>query len=73
MDAKAFRELSAEELEQKVRDVRDQLFKLKLRASVGQLENPTRIRQLRREIAIGETVRRESLRNQVSPAVERRP
>ena len=73
MDAKAFRELSAEELEQKIRDVRDELFKLKLRASAGQLENPARIRQLRREIAVGETVRRESLRNQVSPGVERTP
>ena len=73
MDAKAFRELSAEELEQKLRDVRDALFKLKLRASAAQLENPARIRQLRREIAIGETVRRESLRKQASPGMERTP
>ena len=73
MDAKEFRELSAEELDQKIRDVRDELFKLKLRASAGQLENPARIRQLRRQIAVGETVRRESLRNQVSPGVERTP
>lgn len=74
MDAKEFRELSAEELKQKLRDVRDELFKLKLRASVGQLENPARIRQLRREIAIGETVRRESLRKQqTSQGVERTP
>ena len=73
MDAKEFRELSAEELDQKIRDVRDELFKLKLRASAGQLENPARIRQLRREIAVGETVRGESLRNQVSTGVERTP
>lgn len=73
MDAKAFRELSAEELEQKIRDVRDELFKLKLRASAAQLENPARIRRLRREVAIGETVRTESLRKQVSPRVERTP
>ena len=62
MDARAFRELSGEELHQKLRDLRDDLFKLKLRASVTQLENPTRIRQLRREIARGETVRQELLR-----------
>lgn len=73
MDAKAFRELSAEELAQKLRDIRDELFKLRLRASVAQLENPARIRQLRREIAVGETVRRETLRKQVSPGVEQTP
>lgn len=71
MDAKAFRELSAEELEQKLRDLRDELFKLRLRAGVTQLENPARIRKLRREIAIGETVRRESLRKLASPGAER--
>lgn len=73
MDAKEFRELSSEELEQKLHDVRDELFKLKLRASVARLENPARIRQLRREIAIGETVRREFLRKQAVPGVEGTP
>lgn len=70
MDAGEFRELSAEELAQKLRDLRDDLFKLKLRASVTQLENPARIRQLRREIARGETVRQELLRKPVSPGTE---
>ncbi|MDD5559900.1 50S ribosomal protein L29 [Candidatus Methylomirabilis sp.] len=73
MDAKEFRELSAAELEQKLRDMRDELLKLRLRASVAQLENPARIRRLRREIAAGETVRRESVRKHVSPGVERTP
>ncbi|MDE2180471.1 MAG: 50S ribosomal protein L29 [candidate division NC10 bacterium] len=73
MDAKAFRELSEAELEQKLHEIRDELFKLKLRASVAQLENPARIRQLRREIAVGETVRKESLREQALPKVERTP
>ncbi len=73
MDAKAFRELSAAELEQKLHDIRDELFKLKLRASVGQLENPARIRQLRRQVAVGETVQRESSRKQTSTEVEPAP
>ncbi|MBI2883735.1 MAG: 50S ribosomal protein L29 [Candidatus Methylomirabilis oxyfera] len=73
MDAKSFRELSAAELEQKLHDTRDELFKLKLRASVAQLENPARIRQLRRQIAVGETVRRESLRKQIASEVEPAP
>lgn len=73
MDAKAFRQLSAVEMEQKLHDTRDELFKLKLRASVAQLENPARIRKLRREIAVGETVRGESLRKQIASEVEPAP
>lgn len=73
MDAKEFRELSAAALDQKLHDIRDELFKLKLRASVAQLENPARIRKLRRQIAVGETVRRESLRIQTSSKVESAP
>ena len=73
MAAKEFRELSAEDLEGKLRELRDNLFKLKLRASTTQLENPARIRQLRREIARGETVRRETLRKQSRPGAEQTP
>ena len=73
MDAKEFHELSAEELEQKLAELRDDLFKLKLRASSTQLENPARIRQLRREIARGETVRGELLRKQAGPGAEQTP
>jgi len=73
MDAKEFRELSPDELAHKLRELRDDLLKLKLRASVTQLENPARIRQLRRAIARGETVRRESLRGADSAAAEQVP
>ncbi len=73
MDAKEFRELSTEELEQKLRELRDDLFKLKLRASTTQLENPSRIRLLRREIARGETVRRELLRKPAHPGAAQTP
>ncbi len=73
MDAKEFRELSTEELDQKLRELRDDLFKLNLRASTTQLENPARIRQLRREIARGETVRREFLRKHSHPGAGRTP
>ena len=69
MDAKEFRELSIEELDQKLHELRDDLFKLKLRGSTTQLENPARIRQVRRDIARGETVRRELQRRQVRSGV----
>lgn len=64
MDAKEFRELSMEELDQKLRELRDDLFKLRLRGSTTQLENPARIRRLRREIARAETIRTECVRKQ---------
>ncbi len=73
IDAKGFRELTPEELAQKLRELRDDLFKLKLRASVTQLENPSRIRELRRAIARGETVRGEMLRRADSPGAEQAP
>lgn len=59
MKAKGLREMSAEELAQKLAEFRDELFKLRLRAATTQLENPMRIRQLRRDIARIETVRHE--------------
>ncbi|MBI5167386.1 MAG: 50S ribosomal protein L29 [candidate division NC10 bacterium] len=59
MEAREFRELSLEELQQKEADLREDLFKLKLRASVSQVENPMKIRQLRRDLARLKTVRRE--------------
>ncbi|MDH7500422.1 MAG: 50S ribosomal protein L29 [candidate division NC10 bacterium] len=62
MKASQFRELSEEELDQKLSDLTDDLFKLRIRHSVAKLENPIRIRELRREIARLKTVMRENRR-----------
>lgn len=59
MKAKELRELTTEELEQKRSDLREDLFRLRMRKAVGQLENPIRLRQLRREIARISTLLRE--------------
>lgn len=59
MKAKELRDLGTEELEQKQSDLREDLFRLKMRKAVAQLENPMRLRQLRRDIARIETVLRE--------------
>jgi large subunit ribosomal protein L29 len=59
MNAKELRELSVEELQQKRGDLREDLFRLKMRKAVAQLENPIRLRQLRRDIARVETILRE--------------
>ncbi|MFQ5839799.1 MAG: 50S ribosomal protein L29 [Candidatus Methylomirabilales bacterium] len=59
MGAKELRELSTEELRQKQLDLEEGLFRLKMRAAVSQLENPTGIRQHRRDIARIATLLRE--------------
>ncbi|MBI3989445.1 MAG: 50S ribosomal protein L29 [candidate division NC10 bacterium] len=59
MEAKELRNLTLEELEQKSDELREDLFKLRMRGAVRSLENPARLRQLRRDIARVETVKRE--------------
>ncbi|MBI4537102.1 MAG: 50S ribosomal protein L29 [candidate division NC10 bacterium] len=49
---------SGEELRQKEAALRDELFKLRLRQASSQVENPMRIRALRRDIARVLTARR---------------
>jgi large subunit ribosomal protein L29 len=58
MKAKELRELTTEELRQKRGDLREDLFRLKMRKAVAQLENPIRLRHLRRDLARIETVLR---------------
>jgi large subunit ribosomal protein L29 len=45
------RELSVENLRQKERDLDDQLFRLRIQKSMGQLEAPLKVRDVRRDLA----------------------
>ncbi len=45
------RDLTAEELRQKKRDLEDESFNLNMRKSLKALDNPLRLRTLRREMA----------------------
>ena len=51
MKAVEVRELSADELRSKVSDLRDQLFRLRVQKSMGQLEVPLKLRTVRRDLA----------------------
>ncbi len=51
-------DLTAEELEQKAAGLQEELFKLRLRQAASQVENPMRIRELRRDIARIRTAQR---------------
>jgi large subunit ribosomal protein L29 len=68
MKAKELREQSIEELQAKTRDMRDEIFKLNLQKHGGQIEKPSRIRELRRDIARVETVLTEKRRTAATPA-----
>lgn len=51
-----YREMTEEELEQAYRETRKELFNLRLQQSLGQLEKPSRIKDVRRDIARINTV-----------------
>ncbi len=59
MKPSELRALSDEDLKKKLTEVREELFNLRFQMTAAQLENPKRIRWVRREIARIETVRRE--------------
>lgn len=71
MNVKDLRELSIEELQQKRADFREDLFRLRMRKGVAQLESPIRLRQLRRDIARIETILRERERDRGQGSEER--
>jgi len=56
MKAQDIRELSLEELNKKLRDSREELVNLRVRKEVGQVENPSQLRIIRRDIARIETI-----------------
>jgi large subunit ribosomal protein L29 len=60
MKAAKMREMTTEEMVKKESDLREELFKLRFQHVTGQLENPIRMRHLRRELARVMTIRREA-------------
>jgi large subunit ribosomal protein L29 len=57
--AKDLRDLTDDELEKKLLDLKDELFRLRFQLATGQLENPMRIRDVRRAFARTKTIQRE--------------
>lgn len=57
-----FAEMTPQELEAKLRDLKDELFNLRLQKTTGQLENTARIRIVRRDIARAKTFLNTSLK-----------
>lgn len=59
MKIKEVRELSDEELSDKMQELKEELFNLRFQQATGQLENVMRIRDVRHSIARVKTVIRE--------------
>jgi len=51
MKAAELRNLGADELGAKERDLTDQLFRMRIQQSMGQLEAPDKLRTVRRDLA----------------------
>ena len=59
MKAAELRELGVDELGTRERDLTDQLFRLRIQKSMGQLEAPDKMRTVRRDLARVKTVQRQ--------------
>ena len=59
MKAAELRDLGVDELGTKERDLADQLFRLRIQKSMGQLEAPAKVRSVRRDLARVKTVLRQ--------------
>lgn len=53
------RKLSTEDLNKKIKENKEELFNLRFRQATGNLEKPTRLRELRKEVAKMKTIIRE--------------
>lgn len=63
MKAGEIRDLNLEEMHQKVSDLKQELFNLRFQHEIGQLENPQRMKETKRDIARLKTIIREGALN----------
>ncbi len=59
MKVKDIRDMSVTELDQKLVGLKDELFNLRFQHATGQLENPMRIKEVKKTIARIKTIQRE--------------
>jgi large subunit ribosomal protein L29 len=59
MKAGKWRDLSDEEIQQKARELNEEIFNLRFQLSTGMAKNPSRLGQARRDLARALTVLRE--------------
>lgn len=62
MKAVELRNYSVEELKEKEKDFKSEIFNLKIQMATGKIENPCRLRALRRDVARVKTIIKETSR-----------
>ena len=66
MKASDIRALSSTEKERKLSDLKEELFNLRFQHGIGQLENPAKLKQIKRDIARVKTIMLESRQDQTN-------
>ena len=59
MKTNEIRKLSTEEINKKIAESKEELFNLRMKQATGNLENPSRIKELRKTVARLKTILRE--------------
>ena len=60
MKSSEIREMAADEIQRKVDDLKEELFNLRFQHGAGQLENPQKMKLVKRDIARCRTIAREA-------------
>ena len=63
MKVSEIRDMNLDEMHSKVSDLKEELFNLRFQHEIGQLENPQRMKQTKRDIARIETIIKETTLN----------
>jgi large subunit ribosomal protein L29 len=61
MKAREFRNMDPEQIKNEIRNLKESLFKLRFQHFTGQLDNPMKLRNTRRDLARAYTVLREKV------------
>lgn len=59
MKASEIKKMSAQDLDKKLHELKDELFKLRFQQAINQLDNPMRINAVKKDIARIKTVQRD--------------
>ena len=70
MKAQEIRDLSEKERLEKVTDLGQEIFNLRFQLATGKIENPSRLKSLRRNVARIKTIQQEGKVNSPQPAKE---
>ena len=72
MNAQDIRDLSEKERQEKAVDLGQEIFNLRFQLATGKIENPSRLKSLRRDIARIKTIQREVGNKSPQPASEKK-